>query len=211
MTKKTSIRELARMLTAAGRPMTEGGIRDAIKKGRVRANPSYEELVQDLQKNTLFMKGGNHTTLKTGIINIPPTISTDPPDMGIKAVPKERKQAPPEPIPQPEPQRRPPQQGQRVISSDLSGGDLQAVRLRRETIDAKKAELELAETMGKLADTDGMRRANQLSGRMVRESFEALPAKISGDLAALKNAKEVQVMLESKIREVLERIASAIG
>jgi hypothetical protein len=103
-----------------------------------------------------------------------------------------------------------------IVFDDSDIGSLRGlpyieIKAIREGILAKRDDLDLKIKEKSLCEASEVTKANQLSGRMVRESFEALPAKISGDLAALKNAKDVQVMLENKIREVLERISSAIG
>ncbi len=80
-------------------------------------------------------------------------------------------------------------------------------RARRETAEADKAEIELAKLRGDVADIEGMKRAAMVTGRLLRDSFLGLPAKLAPEYAGLTDAFEIERNMEAAIRRILDDIA----
>jgi hypothetical protein len=184
--KQLSNRELARQATAAGRKISEGGIRNAIAKGKVPKNPTLQQLLDGLRDNTTFQKGGDTTGGKSGgtlseFANLP---------IKDKTANTESRQ-------------------QNKVG--LNAMSLAEVRLATEKVRLAEANLDLQVKQATLTDTAGVKNAAMIAGRMTREAIEAIPAKVSAELASCNDVKTVTLILEREIRNALAQVAEQLG
>ena len=91
---------------------------------------------------------------------------------------------------------------------DLTLTEIKAVR---EAILAKKDELELFKLEGSLLDAEGVRKAEQIAGRMVREALETIPAKYASQCAAENDPLKSRHLLEKAIKAALTSVAKQLG
>lgn len=179
-----SRRELARQATASGRVITEGGIRQAIKAGRVREGVNnLKDLLSDLNNNTAFKKGGDAFSGK-GLGTASPYAYVEPEDKNKNSVVKV---------------------GKEKIQS-IAEANLVIAKIK-----AKNDLLDLQLKENTLLDAEGVRRASQEMGRAWREALESLPSKIAAQLAAESDVKKVFEILESSNRDLLNNICNDLS
>ncbi len=80
-------------------------------------------------------------------------------------------------------------------------------RTRRETAEASKAELQLAEMSGVLVRKDQVESAAYETGRMLRDMMLAVPGKIADAIAAESDPRTVENLLREEFRKVLDEIS----
>jgi hypothetical protein len=179
-----SRRELARQATERGRKITEGGIRQAIKAGRVRVGVSnVEDLLSDLNNNTSFKKGGDAFSGK-GLGTASPYAYVETETQNSKS---------------------PVNLGKEKVHS-LAEANLVIAKIK-----AKSDLLDLQLKEGTLLDAESVRRASQEMGRAWREGLEGLPSKIAAQLAAETDVKKVFEILESSHRDLLNNICNDLS
>lgn len=95
--------------------------------------------------------------------------------------------------------------------NDEGGLTYSKARAVRESYAARLAKLEFEEKSGKLINADEVRKKAFETGRRIRDAFEALPDRISAELASMTDQHEVHVLLTTYIKEALEEISFNVG
>jgi phage terminase Nu1 subunit (DNA packaging protein) len=96
---------------------------------------------------------------------------------------------------------------QLILAKAGSPGTYAAAKTRRALADAQKAEIDLAEKLGKLVEAETTERVlSQLLG-IIRQRLLALPSRIAPRIFRLNTATESEALLKHEIRTLLEYIA----
>lgn len=90
-----------------------------------------------------------------------------------------------------------------------TASDLNRAKLAKAVVDAKIAQLDLAERTGELVRKDAVYKALFAFGQQIRDAFQAIPSRITGDIiAAGSNRVEAQNILSKEIADVLEKLSN---
>lgn len=182
-------RILSNRAIAAELGISEGAIRKSIKSGRITGEMTLENVRYCLASSQTRRTKAD---IAPNADYTPPPRQLQPRHDYVASVDKRINQM------------------QDSTTGNLEGLTLTEIKAVREAILAKKDELELFEREGALSDTDGMRKAQQVAGRIVRETMEAIPAKISAEIAAESDIAKVMHTLENTIRDALDAVAQQL-
>lgn len=89
--------------------------------------------------------------------------------------------------------------------------DIDAETLRLTKARADKADLEVRELKRELVPYKDVQNAAFEKARMVRDQFMNIPSRLSPILAAEKEAKKVNEMLDKEIRQILEALSGDLN
>ncbi len=89
--------------------------------------------------------------------------------------------------------------------------DWSTARARRESAQAETAEIELRKLKGELVDRAGVERAAMQTYRTVRDTLDALPARLAPELAGLAaDAWAIECRLREAIRQTLAAVVGKL-
>ena len=169
------LRALARQISEAGRPITEGALRKAIKEGRIPPSPTFDQAVKGLQENTLHMNGGGDRRSERaskGVASMPPLLD---PATGKTIEPPE--------------------------GSD--GASIFEIREMREKVALEMDRIKLAEMEGQYIVKADAQRAFRAVWRMLRDQLMGMSQKLGPQLASMSDAKAVRAMIDDYMRRTL--------
>lgn len=86
----------------------------------------------------------------------------------------------------------------------------QAARAMRENEEAMTARLERLELERKLTDVDGVARAVWTAFRMLRDTAMPLGRSVSGRVAAMSDAREIELLIDEEMRTVLTKFRDGL-
>lgn len=89
--------------------------------------------------------------------------------------------------------------------------DFNSSRARREAANATLAEIELEARRGTLIDADTVRSQAFTAARAVRNALQAIPARLSAQLAGENDEKKVYRLLETAIDEACRSLAGSLA
>lgn len=101
--------------------------------------------------------------------------------------------------------------GARNGEGGTGGGESNAywdARIRRETAEASKAEIQLEEMAGRLVKKDTVERAAFEIARLERDMLLSVPSKIAAEVAAMDDPVEVEQRIRNEIRRALDAVAN---
>lgn len=101
-----------------------------------------------------------------------------------------------------------------ATSASASGGadtDYADARARRETANARLAELTLAETERRLIDRDAAERDYEDRARRFRDRILAVPAEVAADCVGLDDARVIEARMEAGIETALLDLAKEVA
>jgi DNA-binding MarR family transcriptional regulator len=78
-------------------------------------------------------------------------------------------------------------------------------------IQAQLLNLELAEKTGRVVSRDAVAAAIQTAARELRDTLQALPARLKGELASMTDPAEIQRALDKAIKDSLAQMAGAFA
>jgi hypothetical protein len=170
-----SINALAKQLTAAGRPITEGAIRKAIKEGRVPESPTFAQVVAGLQTNTKHLNGGGDRRSERaskGVASMPPMLD--------------------------------PKTGKPLTDAPGSDGQtILELREDRERVALEMDRIKLAEMEGQYIVKADAQRAIRAVWRMLRDQLMGMSQKLGPQLASMSDPKATRVMIDDYVRRTL--------
>lgn len=100
-----------------------------------------------------------------------------------------------------------------LASKEMNSGhntntsNFQKAKAVRETFAAKLAQLEYEEKSGKLVSADKVKAEAYKISRRVRDSLMGLPERVSAELAAMTEPREISIYLREMIAETLKDLA----
>ena len=86
---------------------------------------------------------------------------------------------------------------------------LNDARMAKEVYAAKKARVDYEKSIGLLVEKSKVRSGYMKIARMIRNNLLNIPARVSGELAAVTDAHEIDVRLTKEITEALQALADA--
>src|SRR5690349_21092094 len=96
-----------------------------------------------------------------------------------------------------------------TVKDDDKGPNYHRARATRETVRARREQLELEELLGRKIDADQVRLAQFEHGRRTRDALIAMASQISPKLAASSSRRDVERILVDELRRVLDDLSRA--
>ena len=88
----------------------------------------------------------------------------------------------------------------RVERERLEGESYQDARTRLARADADKRELEVAQKRGELVDVEAVQRALESIALTLRDSLQAIGARVAGELSTTTNARRCREIVDDEVR-----------
>ena len=106
--------------------------------------------------------------------------------------------------------KKPKSESQKDREAGLAGElTLNDARVAKELYAAKKARVDYEKSIGLLVEKSKVRSGYMKIARMIRNNLLNIPARVSGELAAVTDAHEIDVRLTKEITEALQALADA--
>lgn len=172
--------DMSKRQYAKHRGVSRAAIAGALRDGRITAGP--DGMIDPVRADADWLA---NTRPRVGN---PPTT---PPGM----TPAGKSVTPPEPV-------KP-----RVELSDVAVAAYNESRARREAANAEMAELERDRLRGLLVDADQVRNDAFMAARAVRNTLQAIPARLSALLASEADEKKIYRMLEGAIDDACRALS----
>ena len=90
------------------------------------------------------------------------------------------------------------------LGKRLTGGDLKGVRIQKYAVETALRELELKQKSGELVDRSAVEGRFFSIARAVRDTFQNLPIRTRGMVAAERNQQKCHDILAAEVQQILE-------
>ena len=89
-------------------------------------------------------------------------------------------------------------------AKDAAQAEYAEIKMRTARAEMRQSEMKAAQMAGDLVEREEVTRAAFKAGRMLRDMLLSVPGTLAGQLAGMTDARAIEALLRSSIREVLE-------